>query len=710
MAEKRSQSRLCVRLVDTGTQPAHLPRFFEVCAQCLTLAAVVLPETLALSDGFATHSHLFGQCDEKCLVVCFTFMKVNNVHSLGMFETFVNRIEILRPAHFEKNRGVAALRRFVTRLYGLCHGPLLLCVLAISCQNGQKARVNNAAAVLQTHAETEAQHRPPPKAQPRWFSDDVAYEIFVRSFQDSNADGIGDIPGLLQRLDHLNDGQPGTGDDLEVGLLWLMPLHPSPSYHGYDVLDYRAVHPEYGTLDDMKKLLDEANRRGIRIILDFVVNHTSNQHPWFLAAAANDSAYRDYYLWRDAPDPRWKRPWDGASVWHPNPHGDDYYLGLFWGGMPDLNLENPAVFEEIASAMEFWLDLGVAGFRLDAVRHLVEEVDGDEVRMTDTRGSHEWLKRLRRRLSQSHPDVLLVGEAWSSPQDIQKYAGDGDELHMAFSFGLAAGITNAVVEGQRVYLVESLEEHRTLLDNMPAFSAPFLTNHDMTRFAQRVGTSRDKLHLAAALLLMMPGTPFLYYGEEIGMQGAKGKDDPGKRTPMLWQHNAPLAGFSSGQKPWFPIPDDDNLAVSVQNKSSSSLLHTYRQIIRLRNQQPSLRRGRLRWQKPEGGGRGALVLIREGVDRDDAIALAINLHSESDSFLFPRPGAAATKRTASPQPILGTDENARDALKECDARWLWGKGLSESDIDWQSDRVTVSSIAGHGFAFLAFANENCGEH
>ena len=543
-----------------------------------------------------------------------------------------------------------------------------------------------------------------------WWSDVVAYEIFVRSFQDSDGDGIGDIRGLMARLDHLNDGRPDEGGDLEVGALWLMPLHPSPSYHGYDVLDYRAIHPDYGTLHDMKKLLDEANRRGIRIILDFVVNHTSNQHPWFLAAAANDPAYRDYYLWRDAPDPRWKRPWDGASVWHPNPHGDGYYMGLFWGGMPDLNLENPAVFEDIASAMECWLDLGVAGFRLDAVRHLVEEVDGDDVRMTDTRGSHEWLKRLRRRLSESHPDVLLVGEAWSSPQDIQKYAGDGDELHMAFSFGLAAGMTNAVVEGQRVYLVESLEEHRTLLDKMPAFSAPFLTNHDMTRFAQRVGTGRDKLHLAAALLLMMPGTPFLYYGEEIGLQGAKGRDDPGKRTPMLWQHNAPLAGFSAGQKPWIPIPDDDNLAVSVQNQDASSLLHTYRQLIRLRNQHPTLRDGQLRWQKPEGGGRGALVLIREGVAQEDSIALAINLHAESDSFSFSRPGVDETHRPDPTQRTLSPDEKTPGGSEDCEARWLWGKGVSAADIVGQPERVTVSSIAGHGFAFLAFTNKNCTAH
>lgn len=582
-----------------------------------------------------------------------------------------------------------------------------LSLLVFACQGVQKPRALERAPSSSTNTKPVA--HPPHNGANRstWFSDVVAYEIFVRSFQDSDADGIGDIPGLLQRLDHLNDGEAGKGDDLEVGLLWLMPVHPSPSYHGYDVLDYRAVHPEYGTLDDIKKLLEEANRRGIRIILDFVVNHTSNQHPWFLAAAANDPTYRDYYLWRDAPDPRWKRPWDGASVWHPNPHGEGYYMGLFWGGMPDLNLENPAVFEEIASAMEFWLELGVAGFRLDAVRHLVEEVHGDEVRMTDTRGSHEWLKKLRRRLSQSHPEVLLVGEAWSSPQDIQKYAGDGDELQMAFSFGLAAGITNAVVEGQRVYLVESLEEHRVLLDEMPSFSAPFLTNHDMTRFAQRVGTKRDKLHLAAALLLMMPGTPFLYYGEEIGLQGAEGKGDPGKRTPMLWQNNAPLAGFSAGQKSWIPIPDNDSLAVSVQNESSSSLLHTYRQIIRLRNQQPSLRRGHLRWQKPEGGGRGALVLIREGVGREETIALAINLHSESDAFSFPRPGADAVTGTASPQPIWASDEKTRDSLQECDARWLWGRGMSESDIDWQSDRITVSSIQGHGFAFLAFTNANC---
>lgn len=576
---------------------------------------------------------------------------------------------------------------------------LLGCV-ALACQSGLLPRVAPSEGASDDRPTEIGADGTVGLSLTNWWSNAVAYEIFVRSFQDSDQDGIGDLRGLLQRLDHLNDGRPGAGNDLEVGAIWLMPIHPSPSYHGYDVLDYRAVHPDYGSLEDMRQLIEEAHRRGIRVIMDFVVNHTSNQHPWFLASAAKASEYRDYFLWRDAPDPRWKRPWDGASVWHPNQ--DDYYLGLFWGGMPDLNLENPAVFEELASAMEFWLDLGVDGFRLDAVRHLVEEDNGTEVQMTDTRASHEWLKRLRRRLITSHPDVLILGEAWSSPRDIEAYAGEGDELHMAFSFGLASGITDAVMEGQRVYLHEALEEHRDLLAKMPAFSAPFLTNHDMKRFAQRVGADRDKLHLAAAILLTMQGTPFVYYGEELGLRGAPGQDDRGKRTPMLWEADAPQGGFSDGTPPWIAIPDERQFAVSAQQKDPSSLLHTYRQLIQLRNRQPEMRQGQLRWYIPQNAGRGALVLLRESPDEGKRIALALNLHSETDAYTF-----SCRLHARDPHPD-GNEKSARTSILTpspaaacANVELLWGRGVEAEDVVVASDRIELRSIRARGFAFFA---------
>jgi len=285
----------------------------------------------------------------------------------------------------------------------------LLLLLLAACQPAPTA--------TQTPAPTESPTPAPPAAtatpevaQPEdvsgWWNDVVFYEIFVRSFKDSNGDGIGDFQGIIQQLDYLNDGDPQTTDDLGIGALWLMPINPSPSYHGYDVTDYKAVNPDYGTLDDFKQLLEACHARGIRVIIDFVINHTSTQHPWFKAALAGDPQYKDYYVW-STKDPGSLGPW-GQKPWYRAANGE-YYYAVFWDQMPDLNYHNPAVTEAILDASRFWLELGVDGFRVDAARYLYEE----GVATQDTKGTIQWFQDWRAFYKPLNPEAYTVGEVWT---------------------------------------------------------------------------------------------------------------------------------------------------------------------------------------------------------------------------------------------------------------------------------------------------------
>ncbi len=445
-----------------------------------------------------------------------------------------------------------------------------------------------------------------------WWRDDVVYQVFVRSFADADGDGVGDLRGLTSKLDLLNDGDPATHDDLGVDALWLTPIYPSPSYHGYDVVDYGAVNPQYGTLADLDALVAAAHARGLRVILDFVLNHSSSEHPWFRAARdakhPEHARYRSWYRWRDEP-PSWRRPWDGAPVWHRSEAGDWYYA-LFWAGMPDLDLENPAVLDELVGAMRFWLARGVDGFRLDAVRHLCESPAGT---LTDVDESHAVLKRVRAALARDYPNAILVGEAWSDTANIAKYAGTGDELHLAFSFGVAAGVMDAVANGERAPLVEALSGAEAAFSDR-AFEAPFLTNHDMPRAMRRFGGDVAKATLAAAVLFALPGTPFVYYGEEIGMQGGAGRADEDKRTPMRFGADSPGHGFTSAARPWHSAPEAAGVDVASQRKDG--LWRSYQKLIALRHAQPALRGSSATRLVVEGGGRGAFALVREqGAER-----------------------------------------------------------------------------------------------
>jgi alpha-amylase len=246
-----------------------------------------------------------------------------------------------------------------------------------------------------------------------WWNDEVFYEIFVRSFNDSDGNGIGDIQGIIDKLDYLNDGNPATTTDLGITGLWLMPIFPSPSYHGYDVTDYRDINSDYGTLEDFRRLLTEAHSRGIKIIIDFVGNHTSDQHQWFTQSASGQSK-RDWYLWEQS-NPNFNGPW-GQTVWHQR--NNAYYYGLFWGGMPDLNFHNDEVTQEIKDISQFWAEIGVDGFRIDAVKHWVEEGSNQE----NTQSTLDWWRNYYAFQKSLSPSFMTVGEVWTSTQNILPYS------------------------------------------------------------------------------------------------------------------------------------------------------------------------------------------------------------------------------------------------------------------------------------------------
>ena len=446
-----------------------------------------------------------------------------------------------------------------------------------------------------------------------WAEGAVFYEIFVRSFQDSDGDGIGDFRGVTSRLDYLNDGNPATKDDLGVDGLWLMPVFASPSYHGYDVTDYERVNPEYGSEADFDSLLAAAHRRGIRVIVDLVLNHTSADHPWFRAASADTaSRYRDWYVWSRT-DPGWAQPWNAAgSSWHKS--GDWHYYGLFWGGMPDLNFRNPGVRAEMERVAALWLRRGVDGFRLDATRHLIETGPGPG--QAGNPETHAALREFAAAVRRVKPDALLVGENWTDTADIADYFGAtdsiarGDVLPSNFNFPLAASIVEGVKSGDASRIAGVLGEMARLYP-AGAIDAPFLTNHDMQRLASQVEGRRHRMNLAAAILLTLPGAPFLYYGEEIGMENGPGNDDRQKRTPMAWT-GGKGGGFTTGE-PWAAFgPGRARANVEQERKDAASLLRRYQALIRLRRETPALRKGATMLLTPGDAASPVLAYVRSG--------------------------------------------------------------------------------------------------
>ncbi|HJQ21415.1 MAG TPA: alpha-amylase family glycosyl hydrolase [Gemmatimonadaceae bacterium] len=428
-----------------------------------------------------------------------------------------------------------------------------------------------AASLLTAASSASIAQRAP--ADTNWRRGGVCYEIFVRSFYDSNGDGIGDLDGLTQKLDYVSR--------LGARCVWLMPVAESPSYHGYDVSNYYKVEPDYGTNEDFRRFVTEAHRRGIKVLVDMVLNHASSEHPYFQAALRDTaSPYRSWFRFSSV-KPEQKGPW-GQEVWHKSPVRDEYYYGVFWSGMPDLNYDTPAVREEARKVARFWVDsMGVDGFRLDAVPYLVEDSTG----LAGTKGTHDVLREYGSYVRSIAPRSFTVGEVWDSVGAMLPYYPD--QLDSYFAFELSDALINAVRSGIARGM---LDGYVRLQDTMPATRwSPFLRNHDQTRTMTELKGDVAKAKLAATLLLTLPGVPFVYYGEEIGMTGDK--PDERLRTPMQW--SATSAGFTRG-KPW-EAEQADTLTVNVQAEEDSptSLLNLYRRLIPLRAQNEALADGRV---------------------------------------------------------------------------------------------------------------------
>ncbi len=449
-----------------------------------------------------------------------------------------------------------------------------------------------------------------------WWRDGIIYQIYPRSFADSNGDGVGDLPGITSRLDYLQW--------LGVDAIWLSPIYPSPmADFGYDVSNYHDIDPAFGTLADFDRLVTEAHARGIHVVLDMVMNHTSNQHPWFIESrSSRDNAKRDWYIWRDGRNGREPNNWEavfGGKAWTWDERNGQYYLHLFLPEQPDLNWRNPQVKKAMFDECRFWLDRGIDGFRLD-VAHMFVKAEGlpDNPLDLGLRGydrqqhfyhinqpeTHVIWKEFRRMLD-TYPEHMAVGEV--EPEGALDYYGHGqDELHLVFNFGLLHQGWHA----RSFYNVVADWEARLPSAAWPCWA---LGNHDVSRIAGRYVTgsfTEGRLRVAAMMLLTLRGTPFIYYGEEIGMQEgniprAEIKDPPGRRywplnkgrdgcrTPMQWD-SSPNAGFSAG-KPWLRVnPDYGRLNVELQRANGRSLLDFYRQLIALRRESPALTRGTYR--------------------------------------------------------------------------------------------------------------------
>lgn len=455
---------------------------------------------------------------------------------------------------------------------------LIFSIVLAACVPETSATRPLATQTAQSTPEPTVQAIPESDSSMGWWNDVVFYEIFVRSFKDSDGNGIGDFQGIISQLDYLNDGDPNTSDDLGIGGIWLMPIMPSPSYHGYDVTNYQSVNPDYGTMADFRQLLEECHQRGIRVVIDFVINHTSSEHPWFLAAQDAASGFRNWYVWEDS-NPGKPGPW-GQNAWYEE--NGSYYYAPFWSGMPDLNYNEPMVSKAIYNASKFWLDLGVDGFRVDAARYLFE----DGVSQQDTKNTIAWFQDWREFYSAINPDAYTVGEVWADTQVIAKYNEPSRGMQEYFMFDLAADILGGIYSPDPSRIIKSY------LDTLAYFPdqqfATFLTNHDQQRVASYFSSNLDRQKLAAFVYLTGPGTPFIYYGEEIGMTG--GKPDELIRKPMQWSTQA-NAGFS-GAKPWQELATGwEETNVETESQDPESLLNWYRGLVNLRNQTPALQKG-----------------------------------------------------------------------------------------------------------------------
>lgn len=456
-----------------------------------------------------------------------------------------------------------------------------------------------------------------------WLKDAVFYEVFVRSYYDSNADGIGDFRGLEAKLDYIKQ--------LGANALWLMPIFKSPSYHGYDTVDYYQVNEDYGTMEDFDSLLAAANNRGIRIILDLVVNHTSSQHPWFQKSVENIPPYNHWYLWEKT-RPSGKQSVYGKSKpvegggWRYNDQRKQFYYAHFSKKMPELDLRNAAVRREVKKIAKFWLDKGIAGFRLDAAQLIIEEGPGKM--RANTPATIQWWVEFSQYVKSLNPEAILIGEVWAEHSQISKYYAKGKGLDICFDFPFQSNTLKTVGSGSVKSFIDMVATKKKLPAPL-SFYAPFLANHDQDRYMTSLNNDFVKARMAAIILLTAPGTPFIYYGEEIGMyHPTKKADHLSIRTPMQWDQTEVTAGFTRTKAPWHKINDNKPpYNVRHQQRSGDSLLKLYQKLIRLRMEHPELRYGDYKFHSV-----GKNVLAYERVYEKNAVLVLINPSSKEQTI------------------------------------------------------------------------------
>jgi maltose alpha-D-glucosyltransferase/alpha-amylase len=503
-----------------------------------------------------------------------------------------------------------------------------------------------------------------------WYKNAVFYELYVRAFKDANGDGVGDLKGVTQKLDYLQN--------LGVNCLWLLPIYPSPLRDdGYDISDYYNVISDYGTRQDLQALLDAAHARGIRVIMDLVLNHTSDQHPWFQAARSDpDSPYRDYYVWSDTTD----RYQDvriifldtESSNWTWDEKAGQYFWHRFYSTQPDLNFDNPAVRQEMLNVMKYWLDIGIDGFRADAVPYLIER---DGTNCENLPETHAYLKEVRHFLNKNYPDRILLAEANQWPKDVTPYFGDGhNEFNMGFHFPLMPRIFMALRREDRTPL-------EWILNRTPAIPDAcqwciFLRNHDeltlemvteeerqwmwqeyapeprmrlnlgiRRRLAPLLDNNKQKIMLANSILFTMPGSPILYYGDEIGMgDNIWLPDRNGVRTPMQWNAQAG-AGFSSAPMEQYYSPLIQNetygpqvVNVEAQRNDPHSLYNQIRHMIAVRKEHRAFGLGDFKWVAGTSAEDQKAILAYLRTYNEEKVLVVQNLSASNQKVVLELPG------------------------------------------------------------------------
>ncbi|RMH02432.1 MAG: maltose alpha-D-glucosyltransferase [Chloroflexi bacterium] len=496
-----------------------------------------------------------------------------------------------------------------------------------------------------------------------WYQEAVFYELYIRAYKDSNGDGHGDFRGAIEKLDYIKS--------LGVDCIWILPMYPSPLRDdGYDIADYMDIHPDYGTLDDFKAFLDAAHERGLRVVTDLVMNHTSDQHPWFQAARRDrHSPYRDYYVWSDTgkeyADARIIFLDYEESNWTYDEVAGQYYWHRFYSSQPDLNYDNPVVHEEMFRIIRFWLDMGVDGFRADAVPYLYEREGTNCENLPET---HAFLKKVRKLLDEEYPDRVLIAEANQWPEDLLPYFGDGDEFHMCFHFPIMPRLFMALKRGDKQPILDILA--RTPEIPVGTQWMTFLRNHDeltlemvtpeervwmweqyapdlrmrlnlgiRRRLAPLLDNDKRRWWLLHGLFLSLPGAPIVYYGDEIGMgDNVELADRYGCRTPMQWTADL-NGGFSTAGKTYLPVNSDpvygyQRVNVAAQEGDSDSYLERMRFLLRRRKQELALQRGEM--QVVETGNSAVFAYVRSLAS--DSVLCVFNLSDQPQPLALALPG------------------------------------------------------------------------